>query len=511
MPITSLDVLSVGKAWPPACEAPRLKNYTDGRALLSGAHSDVFTDIVRLIQRDRRRTMTYIALAYPRRIVKAFGDMVLGEQPRFKAASVDATSALPDEATDPAPDGPTEVEDPAQEQVEAYVEEMDLCHEAYQALTDIQSCGDGVLKVTLADKGVAGLYPDINAVDPCIWYPVVDPEDKQAVTAHILAWTWDTVEGRKTTHQFKAEVHEPGTVTTYVGTLDRGKIAVLEEAVSEDGTPNPQQTGVDECLVVPVFNFRSTADSTGTSDFVDLAPILQEMEVRLYLIASILDKHSDPKLYGPRSLVSQDPLTGEATVAQTDYVPLEAGEQAPGYVTWEGQLLAAYKELEWLADRAMFVMEATPALFGDIAGNVASGAALKRLLIAPIMKASRLRNRLDIALKKALRLASLLHATVDSTVAIFGDIDIEWSDGLPADELEQTTTHALAVTSKIESIEDAVRALYGVDGDELIARMDRLAASVPPPLPANPFSPRITLTPLGDVKAPEGAAPPVTP
>lgn len=485
MPITSLDVLSVGKVWPPACEVARMKKYANGRALLSGEHSEVFTDIVRLIQRDRRRTQTYIALAHPRRIAKAFGDMVFGEQPTIKAKGIGEVEPVHEE-------GAAEVESIAQEQVEAYVAEMDLFHEGYQSLIDIQSLGDGVLKVTLKDKGVAGLYPDITATDPCIWYPVVSAGDRQDVVAHILAWTWDSKVDGKTVRKLKAETHEPGFVTTYVGTVRGGKI----ETLIEDPETPPISTGVDECLVVAMHNFRSSADTTGVSDFDDLEPILQEMEVRLYLIASILDKHSDPKLYGPRSLVSINALTGESEVAQTDFVPLEGNETPPGYVTWEGQLTAAYHELDFLAEQALFVMEATPAMFGNITGTVTSGAALKRLLIAPLMKASRLRNRLDIGLTKALTLASLLHATVPGSGAVvFSDVSIEWKDGLPEDPMETATIHALLVTSKIESAEDAVRAVFSVEGDELKERMDRLAASAPPALPANPIGPRLTLSP----------------
>jgi hypothetical protein len=487
MPITSLDDLAVGKAWPPACDKARLKCYADGRALLDGRHADVFTDVLRIMQRDRRRSLTFIALSHPRRIVKAFGDMVLGESPTFRAKGVE-----PEQVADTvdAAEGrvETEEESRAQEQVETYVAEFDLVHEAYQVLVDMQSLGDGVLKVTLEDKGVAGLYPDINAADPCIWYPVVNPEDRQDITAHILAWTWITGTGSGRTTNLRAEVHEPGTLTTYSGTIRNGKIETLEM----DG--DPRSTGVDECLVVPVFNFRSSADCTGVSDFTDLSPILQEMEVRLYLIASILDKHSDPKLWGPRSLVSTDANTGESVVAQTDYVVIEQGESV-GYVTWEGQLAAAYKELDFLADQALFVMEASPALFGNIDGQVTSGAALKRLLIAPLMKASRLRSRLDIALKKALKLASLLHNTVDASAPVFGEVDILWNDGLPVDDFEQMSVHTGYVTAGIESKRDAVSAIFGVDGTELDERMARLDEEKPAPPAFTP--PRIVLTPPG--------------
>ena len=489
MPLTSLDCLAVGKPYPFACEAKRMKAYTDGRALLSGDHSDVFGDIVKLMRRDGRPGDSFVQLATPKRIVKAFNGLVFGEPPEFKAKGVSE-----------ADDG-----EAAQEQMESYIEEMDLLQEAHQSLTDVQSLGDGVLKVTLADKGVAGQYPDINAVDPCIWYPVVSERDKQDITAHILCWTWERKEGGKTVVNIRAEVHEPGTVTTWLGTVEGGKFKTLalEEMLDAGGlvTANPSSTGVDECLVVPMFNFRSSADCTGVSDFADLSPILQEITVRLYLIASILDKHSDPKLAGPRSLVAE--INGENVVPEMDYIPLEDNEAVPQYVTWEGQLTAAWHEVDFLTDQALFAMEASRALFGDITGNVTSGAALKRLLIAPLLKASVLRGCMDIGLKKALRLASLLHNTVDPSAIIFEDVDIVWNDGLPDDELEQMTIHAGYVVARLESREDAIRALFKSTGAELEARIARLDAEVASMLPARPPLVLPSLAPMPLLGAPD--------
>ena len=458
MPITSLSVLGVGQQWPPLCEARRLGSYRKHSAMLKGDHDKVFADVIELLRREKRQELNLIQLGLPARIAKSFCDMVLGEEPGFKAKAV----GQPEESDDTA----------AQEQIEAYVEEMDLVHEVYQACIDMQALGDGVLKVDLAQKADR-LFPDINAVTPTVWYPVVAPDDVQKITAHILAWTWEERVQGQTITRLRAEVHEPGMVTTHEGTmtrdsLDGGWVIETLNIVSE------QPTGVDDLLVVPIFNFRTTGDCTGRSDFADLAPILQEMEVRLYLIASILDKHSDPKMYGPRSLVEMNPETGEMEAVSTDLVIVESGDTPPGYITWSGQLDAAYKELEWLADQALVIMESSKALFADIQGQVTSGAAMKRLLVAPLMKAARLRNRLDVALTKALKLASLLHATVDSSAVVFGEVDIMWQDGMPNDDLEQVQIHTLAVGAGIESKEDAIRALFGVDGVELAARMKRL-------------------------------------
>jgi len=490
MPITAVsDVLGVGKPWPPTCDETRAKSYKQGRVLLSKNHSEVFDDIVALMRRDKRTGKSFVQLGLPRRIVKAYNAMVLGEAPTFTAKEEGEADAGE--------------KSPAQEQVEAYVEEFDLIHESHQSMTDIQALGDGLLQVTLEDKGAAGLYPDINAVDPCIWYPVVSPRDKQHITAHILAWTWeDKCEGH-TVNRIRAEVHERGMITTYLGEVDGAKIKTFAEAEEYDLTTgarvvNPVMTGVDELLIVPMFNFRSTSDSTGVSDFADLAPILEEIEVRLYLIAAILDKHADPKLAGPRIAAEVNPVTGKEEIRMTDYFVLEEGQLPPTYITWDGQLTAAWHEIDFLWEQALFVMETSKALFGLIDGQVASGAAMKRLLIASIMKAGTLRSRLNIGLKKALKLASLLHNSVDPSAPIFAEVGIQWSDGLPADDIEVATYHATLVAAGIESRKDAIRAVFKVGGAELVERMDNIAEERAASAPAIGAAPRIALTPAPD-------------
>lgn len=473
MPLHTLDALAVGQVWPPSCESKRTAGYARYQKLMSNEHEDVFADVIKLIRKQKRGDLTFVPIAYPSRLVKAFGDMVLGEPPRFAARSLSGTEA--DDAL-------------AQEQVETYVEEMGLVDEVYGALVDLQVCGDALLKVgtkRIASKadGSEELYPFIRANTPGVWYPVVSRDDCKDITAHILAWTWDCKVGNATVTNLKAEVHESGFITTYEGTVKAGKIDSLSEVGSV-------ATTIDDSLVIALHNLRQTHETFGRSDLADLAPILQEMEVRLFLIASILDKHSDPKMHGPRSMVEVDPVTGEATVGVTDFVVTDKDMLAPGYVTWEGQLTAAYSEYKLLEDMALFVMEASRAMFGAIDGTVTSGSALKRLLISPMMKAGRLRSRLNTALVRALKLASQLHHEADPSAVVFGHVDIQWQDGVPNDDAEQATIHATLVTAGLESKLDAIRALFNVEGDELDARIARLAeekAALPT------AAPRVTL------------------
>ena len=74
--------------------------------------------------------------------------------------------------------------------------------------------------------------------------------------------------------------------------------------------------------------------------------------------------------------------------------------------------------------------------FDNKLGTAASGTALKRMLISPLAKTKRIRNSVDIALKKAIKLCSQLGG--ENIVDLSKEkINIFWQDGLPNDDLEE--------------------------------------------------------------------------
>ena len=132
--------------------------------------------------------------------------------------------------------------------------------------------------------------------------------------------------------RLKVEIHERGRITTSVYDITSGSISgiVGEEEVRE--------TGVDDFLVVPVFNLSTSDRLTGLDDYSDLDSIVQELETRVAQISRILDKHADPNLAGPDTALEQDPKTGEVIFrGGGKYFPLGPGDQPP-HMTWDGQL-----------------------------------------------------------------------------------------------------------------------------------------------------------------------------
>ncbi len=226
-------------------------------------------------------------------------------------------------------------------------------------------------------------------------------------------------------------------------------------------------------------NILTTDRVTGLDDYSDLDSIIQEIEVRVAQISRILDKHADPNMYGPDTALEQDPATGQWEYrGGGKYFPVGQGEQPPGYVTWDGQLEAAFKQIDLLMEQLYILSETSAAAFGQLkAGLAESGTALRRLMMAPLAKVNRIRMRFDPALKEVLWLASLLEkAQGMSGAVVLEDIHVDWKDGLPDDEQEVTQNEVQRYTAGLTSLESALRRLYGLEGEALQEEIDRIKA-----------------------------------
>ena len=126
-----------------------------------------------------------------------------------------------------------------------------------------------------------------------------------------------------------------------------------------------------------------------------------------------------------------------------------------GYLTWDAQLSANFTMIDKLIDQLYTQSEMGAAIFGDVAnksGSIPSGTALRRMMISPLAKVSRIREKLDPALKKAFALAAKLDGVK------IDDVSITWQDGLPDDpkesaEIMQIRTGNKATISQYSAIQ----------------------------------------------------------
>lgn len=486
MPLNSLDFLSADAEWPPPSEAKRLDQYNANRKLFEADHASVFKEWWRTLREDYD-TATFMVLNWPKRLSTLWADLLVGEPPRFKAGEpkTDESGEKTDESDE-------------QKRLDALLKANHFDTLLHEGGIDISRFGDALFKVRLEDGRAV-----IEGQSPSYWFPVTSLGNVRDILYHVVAWQFETTEETRTAlgtsrqeavKYLKVEVHERGAVEHRLlrlgenGRIEREaaptemgryfpKLASEELDATRTGSRVRQDTGVDDFLVVHAPGMRTADRLHGVDDYSELESIVQEMEVRLAQISRILDKHADPNVYGDPNMLARDPRTGETTLeAGGKFFPIDENGTAPGYMTWDGSLAAAYQELEELKQQFYLVSETSAAAFGRLdAGIAESGTALRRLMQAPLAKVGRIRTRLDPVVKDLIELAAALEDAAGNEDAELKDIQITWNDGLPDDEREQADIEQVRLSSGTTSKLSSIQRLDGVDEFMAKRELQRIA------------------------------------
>lgn len=471
--LTDLEFLAPGEAWPPPSEVERLTRYDANRKLFEGRHELVYKDWSRFL-RDDGALAIRLVLNWHKRLSTLWGDLLLGEPPRIHAGE----SGSAEEAA-----------------LTRLISRNRLLSVAYATVIDASRYGVGLFKIRTDGRRAV-----IEAQNPSCWFPVVSQDNVHETTAHVLAWpveaTVTGLLGKQRKKYLRVEIHRKGEIENRLYELQDtriGKRVPLSTLPAYANLPETQRTGVDGYLIIPYTTIQTSDAPYGPDDYTDLDSIIQELETRLAQISRILDKHSDPSMYGP-------PLTGldddGQMIGGSQYFAIQQGDTVPGYVTWDGQLEAAFRQFELLMEQVYLISETSPAAFGMIEGSVPSGSALRRLLQAPLKRAERLRQQLDPALKQVIQTAAALEVAQGLPGAVLlPSVVIEWKDGLPEDETEATTVETQRYAAGLTSLEAALRRLYGLEGEALTAEIERIKAERAVSAPDE--RPRITLDDVG--------------
>ena len=450
--LTSFDFLRPGEQWPPKCEHERLHRYDINRKLFEGRHELVFDNWTRLLRNDQNAVLE-IVINWHRRLSKLWADLLLGEPPRFVAHNPNQQSLLE----------------------ERYVKEQNLVSKGYELALDISRFGTGLFKVRFDGNQRRSV---IETNPPTVWFVVVSPDNVKDIQAHVLAWTAKTrIPGRfltpeKEVETLLVEIHQRGSITTQRYELKDKKIVRQLSSMTVN-------TGVNDFLIVPIHNFITSDRVEGIDDYSDLDSIVQEIEIRFAQISRILDKHADPNMYGPDSALELNPDTGEYEFKVSGkYFPVAPGEDPPGYVSWDGKLDMAFKEIEMLLKQLFILTETNEIVMGGTStGNLESGDALRQLLMVPLMHVSRIRMNFDPGLKKVIKLANQLEIAMNvEGVEALEDFTVEWEDGLPKNVKEDSLVAVNEFTSGIRSLRNAVRLAQGLEGAKLEEELAQIRA-----------------------------------
>lgn len=467
------DAFKPGEQFPPDNAVERIAKYRRMKKLYDGKQAEVYeraTALLRDTPHAAQLQQLYIAANIADIIVTKPADMLVGEPPVFDSGKGDNT--------------------PQQKAINSYVEENDLVKITHESALANGYRGDSWFKVrydyrqdysSLQALGLpipadAEMEPIIEHVSADCVFPITTAGNVKQFREVVIASVEWVVSTNNDTAYLNVERHLPGYIIneryrlqTFEGGVNNkyGFAVQLFKIVEKVGESTTTETGVPHLLVHHV-PYKSTDDQwEGKGTLEALETILIAINDRLAQIDYILWKHSDPTAYGPK-LGTQ----GNARLTGT-YLEITKEDATPGYMVWDGQLDAAFRELETLIGMAFQIAETPQWLFGTVLGDQnaggtgtshTDGAAIRARFMPILTKVSRIRTHYDRALRDALYNCQLLDIA-------HGDADFEavypvihWQDGLPHNEKELAEIMEIRTGGKPTiDVHSAIKKMDGVD------------------------------------------------
>lgn len=479
------DAFKPGEQYPPNNAIERIAKYRRMKKLFDGKQAELYERATALLKgtpHAAQLQQLYIAVNIADVIVTKVPDLLVGEAPIFDSGIGDAT--------------------PQQEAINGYVEENDLVKMTHESALANGYRGDSWFKVrydyrqdysALAALGLpipdeATMEPIIEHVAADCVFPITSAGNVKKFREVVIASVEWVVDRKSDIPYLTVERHLPGYIIneryrlqTFEGGVNNeyGYPVQLFKIVEKVGESELIETGVPNLLVHHV-PYKSTDDQwEGKGTLEMLESILIAINDRLAQLDYILWKHSDPTAYGPEL------GTGNEARLTGGYITITDDDAKPGYMTWDGQLDAAFRELETLIGLAFQIAETPQWLFGTVLGDAnaggtgtshTDGAAIKARFMPILTKVSRIRTHYDRALRDALYNCQLLDIA-------HGDADFEavypvihWQDGLPHNEKELAEIMAIRSGERPTiDVHSAIKKLDGVDDTQaaaIIARID---------------------------------------
>jgi len=461
---TTDPVLSKDRVWPPAEHEERLARYERNRRIYRGEHFAVFTHPMRGADHDLD-PQCYVTANIAAQVSHTASDLLFGEAPRFIAD-------LPE----------------AQRLIDGLVRENDLITQLQRAARGQSYRGDAVFKVRW-DLGRAV----IECARPDSYFPVYDPQDPQRLLSVVVAWLVSE-EGVRPVGTFwplrgepravlRMEVHTRGRIENLAFPYRNGRLGAALDVADVDAEAAPLvETGIDEIPLVHIANMQ-TDDSGpfGLSDYAFFESIQAELNNRLSQVSSVLDKHADPNMIVP--LQALDTRGSFKAVSQKAW-PLDPGDVRPEYVTWDGQLDAAFREIELLKELFFVVSGVSPTTLGVSRGGASeeSGRAIQLRQLRTLKWIENKRAAWTHGLKAMFRIAqklTLAHSAPDPNAGLPSepvDVQILWNDGLPTDRTADIEDAVRGVQGGVMSVETGIRLAQGLEGEQLAAEEARIRA-----------------------------------
>lgn len=461
--LSDLTWLNEGQVFPPLVEQPRVERYAQNEQLFNndhfssavyrhrtgitvpsiGAYDHCCKRISRVIGNFDEVISFPVLLNYQRFMSLKMADLVCGEQPTI-------TGATPEENA----------------KVKWIQDNTDFFAKLYSAVLDISRYGDVPIRIY---KDSATGFFNFCIWDAGGWYPIVSQDGTFTILKHCLCWLENKNPSATALPDWylHVQIHDTQNPGEYEHRVyhNGGNRQTIGKLVST----TKHNTGLDVCAVFNIRAFNVSGTVYGYDDYVPLDALLAEIIVRVSQISAILDKHADPSLVGPVTMLKQDPKTGEMYFEKGKFYGINPDDAKPEYLVWNGQLDAAFQQLEFLVNQLYIVSEMGAALTGgaDGSANAVSGTAMRAKMVNPLAKARRVSNALTLPVRRLFSVIGSGLPDIDSktgepgsgkdTDLPFAHVSVQWEDGLPDDPREQIENCKLATgETKMLPLEDGL-------------------------------------------------------
>lgn len=446
--LNDLSFIQPNKIFPPVCETERLQNYKDNLLLFNDStylvskreFKDSNQRIIRILN-DYSDIIGYpIDLNYHKLTSVSIADLVCGEQPTIKCEK--------------------------DKNFEKLVTSVDFYNKIRQWVIDISRQGDAVSRVYSQENKDGSGAPAVAVVQPSSLFKVVDVDDKDHLLNIVLATPVELEDStkEKPKWELRVQIHYEGYYIKKIFKLEpikkdpnfklpsgRTNLDLQRFIIKQQiGKDEEVKTGISDFAVRSMHQLVTSDSCYGHDDYASLDPILAEIWARLGQIAIILDKHTRPDVYAALSAFEQN-SRGEwqLKVGGGNTYALNQGDPIPGYLTWDGQLVACFNELNLLFEQLYKVSEMGPIY--EAAGKSTNIAweTMKATFVKPLAKARRITNDITNELKKILSSVAQLNGQKIEPE----DITIDWYDGLPNDEKQEIEKATMKINADLSTPE----------------------------------------------------------
>ena len=437
-----LDWLDADTEFPPQQEKNRIKAYEYYGSLFDLKQFAEFNELGSRIYSNFDEYFNIpVLLAYQRLSTIKLADMVIGAIPSI---TVNDDDKMTDNISD-------------------LRDRTDMDAKLYQMLIDYSRYGITVVRL-YNDDTVDTDQGEFTVWNPAEWFPILRNDGTHRIKEHVLVWR--TNKSTLTNPDWYLDVQRhPIEGGSYVHEVYRmnGSGTCVKEKISSV----THYTGDLPCLVQYVANIPTSNNIYGTSDYKIVNELICKSTERLRQILYILDRHSDPSMTGPVTMLSFNDK-GEPEFKTSQFYAVSPGEEHPAYLTWDGQLDAAFRALDALLTQVYIMSEMGEALLGNTkgSGQAISGTAMRYKMVSPLEKARRVSNSFTLPIKK---LVTALLQMDNGKKIRYQDINIVWADSLPKDPREVAELTRLQTGApQITPLQYALMENYDMDTEDAL-------------------------------------------